>query len=712
MIKKYLLGLVSVFSCILATANETVYLSAYGDDNGDGTKAHPLYSLNKAIEGKLSDNPSDTLFILVQSGDYYMDRPFTLYQPSSRPIVIKSQGTDKPRFLGGIRVKGWEKYGDKFYRAYIPEVLQFGFSFEQFYVNGERAVLARTPNVGWYEVASSSEASQVKGVRFADYAVQRINFYPNDWGVLLNTSPSELENLKFRFYHKWSITQKYVEFIQPDSAFIYTGGVGMYPWNPIKKGSRYIMYDYMAALDSPGEWYLDRKNGYIYYMPRDGEDMSSAMSFAPSINQWLIFRGKPDEPVKNIHFINLSFQFSSYLMPKQGEMPAQAAVNAGAAMMFDYSENIAFIDCELMHTGAYAMWFRQECHNNLVEHCYLADLGAGGVKIGEPYYRNDRRQVTHGNVINNTIITHVGSEFPSAVGIALFQSSDNRITHNDISDLRYSGISVGWIWGYNNSMEAWTWGVGKYGNSMSLQTRVVNPSVRNVIEYNRIHHIGWGELSDMGAIYTLGESHGTRISYNVIHDVWSYDYGGWGLYTDEGSSDIEMSYNLVYRCKSGGFHQHYGRDNKIENNIFAYGHYYQVQYTRPEVHTSFSFKHNIVLYDKGEVLAGRGWKTGKITIDRNLYWGLKGESKFAGTTFTEWSKKKEPHSIQADPMFRNALNDDFHFVSAKNIRKIGFRIWDYTKSGVYGSESWQQKAMLSRKIMDDFNRAALLRMNK
>lgn len=703
----------ALFISLQLQANQQIYLSSKGSDNGKGSIEFPFYSLNKAIEGQLDNrNETDTLFIKVAAGRYYMDRPFVIDAPSSRPIIIQSEEEGvKPCFIGGIPVKGWQKYGDKLYRAYIPEVTRYGLEFEQFYVNGVRSVLARTPNTDWYYVKSSAETSFVKGIRYADYAVQRINFNPEDWSEMKDQQFSDLQNLKFRFYHKWDITHKRAAHVDVDSAFIYMNGKGMHPWNQIREGSRYLMYDYMEALDTPGEWYLDRKTGYLYYMPREGENMETADCFAPSLQQFVEFKGEAGRPVKNVTIENISFQYSSYKIPEQGEDPMQAAAFVNAALLFDFSENISLIDCEILHTGAYAVWFRQECHNNKVEHCYLADLGAGGIKIGEPCFKTTARKVSSNNTIHNNIITHAGRELPCGIGVAIFHSSDNQVTHNEISDLFYSGVSVGWVWGYNDSPDLWTHHFNAKGEAEFYQAKLKSQAVRNTIAYNHIHHIGWGELSDMGAVYTLGESEGTKITNNVIHDVLSYDYGGWGLYTDEGSTGIEMSNNLVYRCKSGGFHQHYGKENKIENNIFAFGHYYQAQYTRAESHLSFHFKHNIILQDQGETLAG-AWEKGLLDIDSNLYWHLNGEPQFGKYTFKEWKKLKEPHAVYADPLFKDVKSDNYTFLSQKVIRKIGFKPFDYSKAGVYGSEEWVNKARLNQQTLDDFNRKALLRLKK
>lgn len=659
---------------------QKIYVSPSGNDSNPGTAEKPVATLTtaagKAREYRKGNLPAGPVEIIVAGGEYFMGQPLYLTADDSgtegSPLVFKSEPGAKAIFSGGIQVTGWQVVNTNLWRAFVPQVAYYNSYFEQLYVNGQRAVRARTPNDGFFYVINVRETVLDKGRgRSPELAVQKIGIDSAEAKCFESFSRQDYRDVLIIFYHNWDNTRKRVTGFSKDSSCFYTVGEGMKPWNPINSKSRFLIENYRSALDAPSEWFLDR-SGYIFYVPRDGETIENSTFYAPVLKEFVVIQGESSSGRKaeNIRFENLSFGVAGYQSPSDGNEPEQAAASVDAVVTLDFARNIAFNNCELVHTGTYAFWFRRSCSNCVVNQCYMHDLGAGGIKIGETIIRQEPGELTNNISVDNNIIRDAGHVFPCAVGIIIFNASDNKLTHNEIADLRYTGISVGWVWGYAYS-----------------------PAKRNLIAYNHIHHLGWGELCDMGGVYTLGASEGTVVSGNLIHHVYSFDYGGWGLYTDEGSYGITMENNLVYACKNSGFHQHYGKENIIRNNIFAFNIRSQLQATRVEEHRSISFTNNIIYFNRGTLLSSNWYKFNLLT-DKNLYWDTRTRDiRFGDKSFAEWKESgKDIHSIIADPLFVNPSTFDFNLRKNSPSRKINYIPFDYSGAGVYGPEEWKNLA--------------------
>ena len=689
------IGLFSIFSAPQTLYSQAIYISPSGDDQSPGSRDKPLATwegAKKAVRKKLEEKSRPReIHVVFQEGIYFMDEPVSFGSLDSHKdtkILYQGEQGKTVEFIGGRKITNLEKVNDELWKANLHDLGDHTWHFEQLYVNSKRAVRARTPNVGeYFNVVKVEEniISQGNG-RVAEKATQKVSANPED---LASMTREDMDGALVTFYHKWDNTRKYLESFDPSTSSFQISGSGMQPWNVIDHDSRFFIDNIRLGLDSPGEWFLE-KNGTLYYIPREGERIEETDMYAPVIEQFILIQGEglEDKLIENISFENLSFKVAGYTTPPQGNEAAQAAAPIENVVMVDYAQNITFKNCEFAHTGLGGIWFREASSYNSVEQCYFHDLGAGGIKIGAlnvAAKAEDIDLISNNNIIDNNIIRTAGLVFPCAVGIAIFHSSDNQITHNEIADLRYTGISVGWIWGYSHSH-----------------------AKRNIIKYNHIHHLGWGDLSDMGGVYTLGASEGTEVNNNVIHHVYSMTYGGWGLYTDEGSTGILMENNLVYACKSAGFHQHYGKDNIIRNNIFAYNILSQLQATRVEEHTSFSFTNNIVLFNTGS-LTSSNWDKIKLRSNHNIYWDERGSPvEFGSYSFLEWQKKgNDTHSRIMNPEFKNPREFDFRFKRKRNIRKAGFKIFDPSEAGVYGEKEWVQKARFDPELSRLFDEIVL-----
>ncbi|HTJ79097.1 MAG TPA: right-handed parallel beta-helix repeat-containing protein [Rariglobus sp.] len=682
-------------ACPVLQAGEMVFLhvSPDGDDHWSGHARTPnstrtdgplatLAGARDSIRNLPSPHPPVT--VLIAAGTYPLTQPFTL-EPvdSGRPDapVLYEAGDEniRPHISGGRRISGWTIEKDGTWITHIPDVATGKWWFEQLWINGRRATRARTPDTGFDRLIDVSEApfdtseEPVKSgeKRVLKHARQTLRIDPALISRLPTGDAAALRDVQIIIFHKWDVTRRFLTGIDPVTSSIEITGPGMQPWNRLGKDSRFYLENYPAALDAPGEWFLSR-DGTLRYRPLSGEDCLSVEAIAPVAEQLLVLHGDPSAGrfVEHVTFKDLVFEHAGRVTPAGGLGPAQAAVDLDAAILADGARHVRIENCEVAHADAYALWMRRGCQAATVNHCYLHDLGGGGIRIGETRIPPAPADRTGGITVDNTIIRDDGRTYAAAVGIWIGQSSDNHITHNSLSYLTYTGISLGWTWGYGASA-----------------------ATGNLIARNDIHHIGDGRLSDLGGIYTLGISPGTVLSGNVIHDIDRADYGGWGIYFDEGSTDILAENNLVYRARSGGFHQHYGRENRVRNNIFAFGSDAELRCTRAEPHLSFTFERNILYWADGPLVGGN-WAKANLKLGHNVYYNTHGQPvDFSGKTLSELQQAgQDEGSMSVDPLFRNPTDGDFTLSPKSPALKLGFVPLEPETAGVYGDRAWLKLA--------------------
>jgi hypothetical protein len=611
--------------------------------------------------------------IIVEDGVHPITETITLGKDDSQVTWSSKNAV----FMAGKPITGWVKEG-AMWKAALPDK---AWRFEQLWINGRRATLARSPNKGYHHITDAVGAGVFPDLK------ENMNFHAfsipeEQFEVLKGIPQAERDDVLLTVTHAWAVGQCRIKALNDEALAVQIKGRARYPFVEFEPDQRFWMENYRAALDTPGEWFLDKAKGEVLYLPLPGEDMTKAEVIAPVLTKFIVMKGARD-----VRFEGISFQYSQHLYPVDGLHDGQAATTSDGCIEIEDSRGIHFENCEIAHTGLHGIWFKNGCADSSVKHCHLHDLGGGAVYVGETARPNEER-VNHHIVVDDCIMQHGGRLHPSACGVVFTHTQHCAVTHCDIGDFYYTGISAGWNWGY--------------GDTASRET---------LVENNHIHHLGWAYLSDMGGFYGLGTSPGTIIRGNHVHHIASHRYGGWGLYNDEGATDTLMENNLVHDTWNAGFHQHYGYFNTVRNNIFAFGNSAQIQASRNEARLRFRYMNNVVVWDPASPLLDGGewnWKffdkidrgdpKDSLIFRKNLYWPTDGKipAKLTKSHFSwdEWRKMgRDKDSRFADPMFENLAKRDFRPKAGSPAEKLGFKPWDLTLAGVRKADAkWHKLA--------------------
>lgn len=620
--------------------------------------------------------------VRVQGGTYPLRSPFLLEPADSgsagSPVVYEAATGQRPVFSGGRKVSGLIQRGE-LWEASIPNAKAGGWYFRQLFVNGQRRQRARSPNTGYHRVAAllpGPKRGQAKPVLH-----DRFVFAPGD----LHPWP-QLQDASVTLMHSWETSIHPLKSIDPATNTVEFSaplkewwGLGYWETN-----QRYFVENAAELLDAPGEWYLNRQTGILSYWPLPGEQVATAEIVAPALKELVRLAGDAGNRnlVEHVTLRGLTFHHADWDLAPAGNSSTQAAVEVPAAILADGARHVAIEDCEVAHVGTYGIWFRRGCKDCRIQQNRVFDLGAGGVRVGEGQMAATDEAESSRILVDNNHIFSGGHVYAAGVGIWIAQSSHNTVSHNDIHDLLYSGISIGWNWGLEP-----------------------NRTHHNRVEWNHIHDLVHETLSDAGLIYCLGVSPGSVIRNNVLHDLWPYSQPalGWGIYLDGQCGEYLVENNLVFNTLSGaimfnnGGHQH-----TIRNNIFALS-ARQAIWPYSEKRPS-TFQHNIVYLTQGELLIPHAEQSLNQRLaareplgdwDRNLYWHAAEPlgPRFGRRSFAEWQALGlDPHSWIADPLFADPAQHDFHLQPASPAPALGFQPFDLEAAGLRGDPSWTAEA--------------------
>ena len=512
------------------------YVSPKGNDANPGTLDKPFASLQKARDvarGRIASGLDKDIVISLRQGRYQLEKEI-VFGPedggnAEYAVTYAAYPGEKPVLSGGRLITGWQKGKDGMWTLKLNDVKNGKWWFRQLYADGQYLARGRYPETGFLRIKKRS--NDFKGLQFKQ---------PLPDGDLggQDTEVVVIEN--------WSIAREIIVSSTKDSIKSATqiGWVGHGSCLP-KPGQAAFLENALEFVTKPGQWYLDRSSGILHYKAAQGENPNKRQFLAPVAQQLIKVEGTREKPVRNLHFKGIEFAHVGFLIPEIGYAGIQACYNgtttedaitycSNPAVEISQAFDCGINQCRFILMGGNSLGLGAGARRNTIVGCEFADIGANGPMVGYMPIRNplwtdwaNPADVPINNEISNCYIHDCGVELYGAVGIFDAMANGTRIIHNELTNLPYGGISVGYVW-----------------NTLLTSQR------NTLVAYNHVHDI-MERLYDSGAVYTLGYQPGSVICGNLLHGVRRSNYAfgqaaNNGIFFDEGSKEFLLEDNIIF----------------------------------------------------------------------------------------------------------------------------------------------------------------------
>ena len=642
-------------------AGDEIFVSPDGSDANDGTLASPLATLAAAKEKAKQCDANTTVYF--REGTYTVCDTVSFGADDQANVTYKAYNGERVTFTAGKAYTGFEACTVNGVAAFKKNVGKDA-AFNALFHDSQKLRRTRYPAEGYLYVSDPSTPDVLNPDDESDF------FYHSTALLTGETIPAfkNLNDVFIRILHYWKDEMSTVTgFDAASGRLSFSRPTSM----TVRQGDRFFLENVFEMLREPGEWYLDKAEGVLYYIPFAGERPDTLTLWGSETETLIEVDG-----VDGISFENIRFRGNGFNVPhgnKEMDESSQAGYDAPPCVSYRSAKNFTVKNCDFVDLSGCALFLGEAVQNAVIDSNYFEDLGAQAVYLRGRNIPVDDPKVTKNITVSNNLVNGYGRVFFNAVGVLIIHANSVNVLHNEIHDGYYTAVSVGWSWGYNYSV-----------------------TYNNKICDNLIYDIGQGWLSDMGGIYTLGLQPGTVLSGNCIHNVAADPgeggYGGWGIYPDEGSSNMLIEKNLVFACGNDSYHLHYGENNTVRNNIFALSAESQVRVnSRAEGKLTARFTDNILLTDGKaatfshmhgkDIFEARHNFLWDLTYGKEVYVNQDGDRNKSMTVAKAERKGWLEDSVIVDPRFRDAAHFDFALEEDSPVLQQGFEAWDYANAG-------------------------------